>query len=193
MLRVLVVVSSLVCLLHGLALREKRNNDNCESTFELFQACTTRAYDDYRTEFSAGDDGDPNWLARKSCNYLTAAVEDCANSLLGDCYDENTVTEMKDAQFSSALDQLGQAVEEWDSELCPAVRQHVERQNKAGDETNDQPDHDPDDADDDDDADDADDLDLEGDLSSPLPEAEESAGVCAAVSGVLITVVLSLI
>ena len=34
-----------------------------------------RAYDVYKTAFEAGDDGKPDWMARKACNYMTAAVE----------------------------------------------------------------------------------------------------------------------
>ena len=34
-----------------------------------------RAYEDYKKAFQAGDDGRPDWMARKSCNYMTAAVE----------------------------------------------------------------------------------------------------------------------
>ena len=34
-----------------------------------------RAYDDYKAAFEAGDDGKPDWMARKACNYMTAAVE----------------------------------------------------------------------------------------------------------------------
>ena len=34
-----------------------------------------RAYEDYKKAFHAGDDGRPDWMARKSCNYMTAAVE----------------------------------------------------------------------------------------------------------------------
>ena len=34
-----------------------------------------RAYNVYKKAFDAGDDGRPDWMARKSCNYMTAAVE----------------------------------------------------------------------------------------------------------------------
>ena len=33
------------------------------------------AYGDFQRAFAAGSDGRPDWLARKSCNYITAAVE----------------------------------------------------------------------------------------------------------------------
>ena len=34
-----------------------------------------RAYWAYQKAFDAGDDGRPDWMARKSCNYMTAAVD----------------------------------------------------------------------------------------------------------------------
>ena len=33
------------------------------------------AYEDYKAAFQAGDDGRPDWMARKACNYMTGAVE----------------------------------------------------------------------------------------------------------------------
>ena len=35
----------------------------------------SRAYDNYQDDFAAGNDGNPAWLARKSCNYLTATTK----------------------------------------------------------------------------------------------------------------------
>ena len=34
-----------------------------------------RAYEDYKTVFAAGEDGRPHWVARKTCNYLTEAID----------------------------------------------------------------------------------------------------------------------
>ena len=33
------------------------------------------AYEEYKEAFAAGDDGRPDWLARKSCNYMTKTIE----------------------------------------------------------------------------------------------------------------------
>ena len=81
-----------------------------------------RAYNDYSAAFKAGDDGRPDWAARKSCNYMTAAVEDCGNLLIGDCNTEEEVTMMKDHQLKGILSQLKSSVQEWDSEKCPPVK-----------------------------------------------------------------------
>ena len=34
-----------------------------------------RAYTDYKTVFAKGEDGRPHWVARKTCNYLTSAID----------------------------------------------------------------------------------------------------------------------
>ena len=81
-----------------------------------------RAYDAYTAEFEAGDDGAADWVARKACNYMTAAVEDCSNTLQPPCYSPDLATRMKEAQFDHALAGLQDTVEEWNSELCPAMR-----------------------------------------------------------------------
>eukprot|EP00091_Calanus_sinicus_P012181 TRINITY_DN27666_c0_g1_i1.p1 TRINITY_DN27666_c0_g1~~TRINITY_DN27666_c0_g1_i1.p1 ORF type:complete len:101 (-),score=34.62 TRINITY_DN27666_c0_g1_i1:172-450(-) len=69
---------ALVTLSMGSTIREER--DACDQVYAGFDECTQLAYKDYKTAFEAGDDGRPDWLARKSCNYMTAAVEDCGNS-----------------------------------------------------------------------------------------------------------------
>jgi len=164
--------------------REKRDYDTCDSVDELFQTCITKAHDAYKADVEAGDDGAPNWLARKNCNYLTAAVEDCGNDLMGDCYDEETVTEMKDSQFSAVVDQLDQTLEEWDHQLCPAVREYVERLGNTGVSTTEQ-------ADDADDVEDSEDDENEDEGTVVEPEEDEdedveSAGVMTGVSCVLV-------
>ena len=49
-------------------------------------------------------------------------MKDCGNKLVGDCYDEDTVTDMKDDQLRSVLEVLEKSVEEWDSDKCPAIK-----------------------------------------------------------------------
>merc|ERR1712184_183309 len=66
-------------------------------------------------------------MARKACNYMTAAVEECGNELIGDCYSEEDVINMKDHQLRNVLEVLEKSVEEWDTDKCEAVKAHVER------------------------------------------------------------------
>ena len=34
-----------------------------------------RAYADYQAAWAEGDDGRPDWVARKTCNYLTGSID----------------------------------------------------------------------------------------------------------------------
>ena len=72
--------------------------------------------------FVAGDDGRPNWMARKACNYMTDAVETCGDLLIGECNSEEEVTAAKDHQLTGILHQLQSSIQEWDSDKCPPVR-----------------------------------------------------------------------
>merc|ERR1719357_1295820 len=86
------------------------------------------------TAFAAGDDGRPDWMARKACNYITATIEDCTNQLVGDCATEEEVNDMKDGQMEGLLKQLSETIQEWDSEKCPAIKAYMDRNPAAEDE-----------------------------------------------------------
>merc|ERR1711934_688345 len=114
-------------------LRSRRQADECEEATTSFDECTNVAYDVYKTAFEAGDDGKPDWMARKACNYMTAAVEECGDELIGDCYSEEDVINMKDHQLKNVLEVLEKSVEEWDTDKCEAVKAHVERVKRLDD------------------------------------------------------------
>merc|ERR1712154_444172 len=61
--------------------------------------------------------------------------EDCSITLQPPCYSPDLVTRMKEAQFEHALAGLQDTVEEWNSELCPAMRDHIERKKGNGEDT----------------------------------------------------------
>merc|ERR1719209_1165616 len=84
--------------------------------------------------FKAGDDGRPDWMARKSCNYITATIEECTNQLVGDCATEEEVNDMKDGQMEGLLKQLSETIQEWDSEKCPAIKAYMDRNPAAEDD-----------------------------------------------------------
>jgi len=109
----------------GSAIRVER--DACEAVHAEFDTCNANAYEEYKEKFTAGDDGRPDWMARKTCNYMTASVEDCGNAMIGDCFTEEEVNEMKDGQFEGILGQLEMSIEEWDSDKCPAVKAYADR------------------------------------------------------------------
>merc|ERR1712212_765622 len=105
----------------------RAERDACEEIRDEVQNCQTGAYEDYRAAISAGEDGRPDWMARKSCNYITATIEECTNKLVGDCATEEEVNNMKDGQLEGLLEQLSDTIEEWDSEKCPAIKAYMDR------------------------------------------------------------------
>jgi len=122
----LIFSAGLLLLAEG-STRGRRETDACKKVHDEFVKCTEKAYADYQTDFTKGDDGKPDWVARKSCNYMTAAVEDCGNKLIGECKTEEEVTARKDEQLKAVLVQLKTSIAEWDSDKCPAIKAHVER------------------------------------------------------------------
>jgi len=108
--------------------------DACDDKNEELEACRLGAYEEYKEAFAAGDDGRPDWLARKSCNYMTKTIEECSEGMVGECMTEEEVNEMKDHQLKGILEQLSATINEWDSQKCPAMKAHLDRTNAAEDE-----------------------------------------------------------
>jgi len=105
--------------------REKKRR--CRKVTSDFNKCTTKAYQDYRAAMTAGDDGRPDFAARKACNYLEASVEECGNMLLGECNTAEKVAEIKDNQIRGTLKNLETSIHHWDSDKCPAVKASINR------------------------------------------------------------------
>merc|ERR1711962_1252822 len=107
--------------------RIRRDTDECDKITVAHKECVKTAYDDYVAVHGAGDDGGGDWEARKSCNYVNAAVGECGDLLSG-CYGEEETTAQKDHQVETILKQLERTVGGWDSSKCPVVREYLERQ-----------------------------------------------------------------
>merc|ERR1719474_2503938 len=115
-----------VCLLSFLDITQA-SVDECDNVRAHYNLCAKKAFEDYKNAYLAGDDGRPDWLARKSCNYMTAAVEDCGDMLVGKCHTCKEVTKMKDEQMRRVLEKVKSSVTAWDSDKCPASKAHIER------------------------------------------------------------------
>jgi len=107
--------------------RIRRDTDECDKITVAHKECVKTAYDDYVAAHGAGDDGRGDWEARKSCNYVNAAVGECGDLLSG-CYGEEETTAQKDHQVETILKQLERTVGGWDSSKCPVVHEYLERQ-----------------------------------------------------------------
>jgi len=49
--------------------------DQCADVKNTFNQCTRNAHQEYVDAMKKGDDGRPAFRARKTCNYLVAAIE----------------------------------------------------------------------------------------------------------------------
>merc|ERR1712013_328921 len=102
--------------------------DDCQAIQTAHGECTQKAYADYQAEWAAGDDGRPDWVAGKTCNYLTGSIEDCGNKLVeSGCVSQEEVDRMKDNQMAASLQQVKDNVQSWDSTKCPPVKSYLQR------------------------------------------------------------------
>merc|ERR1711936_244927 len=108
-------------------IRVERDIASCQEVVKKHSACTAKAHEEYKNFFEKGDDGRPDWLARKTCNYMTESVEVCAD-LLSDCYSEEELTDQKDSNLKDVLEHITANIDEWDSEKCPPVKAYLDRQ-----------------------------------------------------------------
>merc|ERR1719474_1870326 len=101
--------------------------DNCAEARSSYNRCSEREYDEYKSHLKKGEDGRPDFHARKACNYMTDAVEICGTKHLSKCNSEDEVTKEKDKQLARVLQHIKTTVKEWDSNKCPAIKSHEER------------------------------------------------------------------
>merc|ERR1711892_1443394 len=124
MLPLLILVS--LCVVASSETVEEKKADCGKLTADM-NTCAARAYSVYKKAIKSGDDGKPDWKARKSCNYMTTAIYPCTSLLLGGCNTKQEVDKMNEHQLKGILEKLESTVEEWDSDKCPPVGQHIKR------------------------------------------------------------------
>jgi len=108
--------------------RDTTETEECKKAKVESEQCRTQAYAEYKKEFDKGDDKKkPDWLARKSCNYLTDTIETCSNKLIGACGDEDDINKVKDDQLKHAHKQVMEHVPAWKADKCPVVKAHLDR------------------------------------------------------------------
>jgi len=102
--------------------------EECKKAQAEFDDCTKKAWTEYQKEFQKGDDKKkPDWMARKACNYMTESVEVCGNKLVGTCHTQEEVNKQKDEQLKEVLEQVKKGIPTWNSDKCPAMKDHLDR------------------------------------------------------------------
>merc|ERR1712212_369479 len=122
-MRVLAIIVAIAFIAEAAARDTKC--DQAQKAEEL-KACAAEATAEYAATFAKGEDGRPDWQARKSCNYMTATIEGCTNKLQG-CMTEERVNAYKDLQFKKTLEDVKDRVPNWDSDKCPAAKTYLDR------------------------------------------------------------------
>merc|ERR1719187_1050271 len=119
-MRVLIILSVIVGLIAGVI---GDGEENCNKKHE---ECKSQAYATFKEAIIRGNDKRPDWMARKSCNYITDSIDKCGNMLVG-CQTQAEVDQEKDKQLKDSLAQVEKHVSNWDSTKCPAIKAHEER------------------------------------------------------------------
>jgi len=105
-----------------------QSEGECNGVKEETNQCARQAHKTYITAMRRGDDGRPNFRARKACNYMMEAVEDCGNKLMQHgCNSEEEVIAMKDFRLGKVLEVIKSSIAEWDSCKCPPMKAHIDR------------------------------------------------------------------
>jgi len=101
---------------------------DCNAVRGEHQRCIKQAHTTYTSAFRSGSDGRGSFNARKTCNYMTAALEVCPEKLKKDgCASDQEVIAMKDMQMKLILKTVKSSVAEWDSCKCPPIKAHLDR------------------------------------------------------------------
>merc|ERR1711872_124844 len=122
-MRVLIILLVTVGLIAGVI---GDGGEECKKKKADFEACKKQAYATFQEAIARGNDKRPDWMARKSCNYITDSIDKCGNILVG-CQTQAEVDQEKDKQLKDSLAQVKEHVPAWDSTKCPAVKAHEER------------------------------------------------------------------
>jgi len=105
-------------------IRVKR--ENCRAVTRRYNGCARRSFGEYQAALRPGEDGRPDFVARKTCNYITAAIAECPRELItGGCKSTEEVATMTDALMGQTLKNVKETVDSWDSTKCPAVRSYM--------------------------------------------------------------------
>merc|ERR1719348_135634 len=98
-MRVLTILSVIVGVIAGVI---GAGVGECNKKSEEAEACRTQAYATYKEAIERGSDKSPDWMARKSCNYLTDTIDKCGNILVG-CKTQAEVDQEKDEQLNERM------------------------------------------------------------------------------------------
>jgi len=112
----------------AVALKKKHPSLDCSKADKEFTECHAEAWKTYQTELLAGEDGRPDFLERKTCNWITDTFQNCHDKMVATrCKTHSDLNAMVDVGLHSILTNLAASQPAWDSSLCPTASAHLER------------------------------------------------------------------
>jgi len=112
----------------ALDLKKKHPSLDCSEADKEFTQCHAEAYNTYQTQLSRGGDGRPDFLERKTCNWITETFQTCHDNIVATrCKTHYDLNAMVDGGLHSILTNLAATQPDWDSSLCPTASAHLVR------------------------------------------------------------------
>merc|ERR1739838_747864 len=112
--------------------RVKRSS-RCVSLQKESTQCVEDATIEYMTYMMGEEDSRPDFHARKTCNFVTAAAEDCVTKLMETCKPpggDQAFIKAKDESIKNLLKVADEQDINFDPQKCPITKEYVDR--KAG-------------------------------------------------------------
>jgi len=112
----------------AVALKLKYPSLDCSQADKEFTQCHAEAYKTYQTELAAGGDGRPDFVERKTCNWITDTFQNCHDAMVATrCKTHHNLNAMVDVGLHGILTNLVATQPAWDSSLCPTASAHLVR------------------------------------------------------------------
>jgi len=112
----------------AVALKQKYPSLDCSLADKEFTQCHAEAYKTYQTELAAGGDGRPDFVERKTCNWITDTFQTCHDDMVATrCKTHADLNAMVDVGLHGILTNLAATQPAWDSSLCPTASAHLAR------------------------------------------------------------------
>jgi len=98
----------------------------CVVRMEAVHECKSDAWEHF-WEVYYDNDGRPDYEERKFCNLMTSITDNCTQSIVGSCFQDEEVNFWIDNDLSNYLDGLEELYTNWDTQKCPPFRKMLER------------------------------------------------------------------
>jgi len=122
---------------HSRLKRSRRGGENymkrsslCVSLESESTKCIEEAADEYMTYMMGEGDSRPDFLARKTCNFLTSAAQDCVTKLMATCKPpggDQAFTKAKDESIKNLLEVADEMDINFDPKKCPITKEYIDR------------------------------------------------------------------